>query len=371
LENAINRVLVLGGGQLGLMMAEAGARLGLVVDRYDPERAVLLPGTSDLPVPITWEECLQRYPVITVEREAFPDTGLSARLADSERCVARGALAVIPDRFDQKSMLDRLGIASAPWRTLERAEDLSAAMAEFSGVVVKARSGGYDGRGTWIVGDGGRLDAVPATELAGRAIIEKKIPFRRELSIVGARSTRGETLFYPLTRNWHVDGILRLSLAPANACAALQPRAEGILRRIMEELDYAGVMAVEFFEVDGELLVNEIAPRVHNSGHWTHEGADWSQFDLHVHALAGVPLHSLNVHGPSAMVNLIGTPFDQAWLQHPGVVHWYGKSVRPGRKVGHANLTAGTLEGLRNGLRAWADVLPEGFEAVLDSELGL
>ena len=161
MENAINRVLVLGGGQLGLMMAEAGARLGLVVDRYDPERAVLLPGTSDLPVPITWEECLQRYPVITVEREAFPDTGLSARLADSERCVARGALAVIPDRFDQKSMLDRLGIASAPWRTLERAEDLSAAMAEFSGVVVKARSGGYDGRGTWIVGDGGRL-AWPA-----------------------------------------------------------------------------------------------------------------------------------------------------------------------------------------------------------------
>jgi len=245
------------------------------------------------------------------------------------------------------------------------------AAAEFGGVVVKARSGGYDGRGTWIVGDGGDLSAVPAEELAGRAIVEKKIPFRRELSIVGARNPAGETLFYPLTRNWHVDGILRLSLAPANASAALQPEAENILRRIMEKLDYAGVMAVEFFEEDGRLLVNEIAPRVHNSGHWTHEGADWSQFDLHVHALAGVPLHSLNVHGPSAMVNLIGTPFDQAWLQHPGVVHWYGKSVRPGRKVGHANLVAPTLEGLRKGLNAWADVLPEGFEAILDSELAL
>jgi 5-(carboxyamino)imidazole ribonucleotide synthase len=367
----MNRVLVLGGGQLGLMMAEAAARLGLVVDRYDPERAVLLPGTSDLSVPITWEQCLERYPVITVEREAFPDSGLSAALAGSDRCAAKGALAVIPDRVSQKSMLDRLGIATAPWCTLDRVTDLAAAIATYGGVVVKARSGGYDGRGTWIVGAGDDPARVPAAELVGGAIVEKKIPFRRELSIVGARNPAGETLFYPLTRNWHVDGILRLSLAPASASATLQPDAEAILRRIMEELDYAGVMAVEFFEQDGELLVNEIAPRVHNSGHWTHDGADWSQFDLHVHALAGVPLHSLNVHGASAMINLIGTPFDQAWLQHPGVVHWYGKTVRPGRKVGHANVVAGTLDGLRQGLMAWADVLPDGFQAVLDSELAL
>lgn len=371
MNRVTNRVLVLGGGQLGLMMAEAGARLGLVIDRYDPERALLLPGTSDLAVPMTWQQCQERYPVITVEREAFPDTGLSARLAASDRCVARGALAIIPDRFEQKSMLDRLAIATAPWRRLDRAEDLPVAAREFGGVVVKARTGGYDGRGTWIVGEGSDLSAVPAAELAGRAIIEKKIPFRRELSIVGARGLSGETLFYPLIRNWHVDGILRLSLAPANACAVLQPRAEGILRRIMEELDYAGVMAVEFFEQDGELLVNEIAPRVHNSGHWTHQGADRSQFDLHVHALTGVPLHPLRVHGTTAMVNLIGTPYQPTWPQRPGVVHWYGKTVRPGRKVGHANVIAPTLSGLRDGLRAWADVLPAGFEQVLDSELAL
>ena len=367
----MNRVLVLGGGQLGLMMAEAGARLGLVVDRYDPERALLLPGTSDLPVPIDLETCLDRYPVITVEREAFPDSGLSAELARSDRCVARGALKVIPDRFDQKTMLDKLGIPTAEWMNLDRAGDLGTAIQRFGGVVVKARSGGYDGRGTWILDAGDDTSVVPVTELVGQAIIERKVPFRRELSIVGARNLQGDTLFYPLTRNWHVDGILRLSLAPARACETLQQPAEAMLKGIMEELDYAGVMAVEFFEEEGQLVVNEIAPRVHNSGHWTHEGADWSQFDLHVHALAGVPLHAVNVHGPTAMVNLIGTPFDQAWLQHPGVVHWYGKSVRPGRKLGHANLVAGTLEELREGLRAWADVLPEGFEAVLDSELGL
>ena len=367
----MNRVLVLGGGQLGLMMAESAARLGLVVDRYDPERAMLLPGTSDLPVAIDWEQCLERYPVVTVEREAFPDAGLSARLAASDRCVARGALKIIPDRYDQKSMLDRLDIPTAAWRTLDEPGDLSAAIGAFGGVVVKARSGGYDGRGTWIVDKGEDAGRVPVAELAGRAIVEKKIPFRRELSIVGARNPRGDMLFYPLVRNWHVDGILRLTLAPARACTALQPQAESILRRIMNELDFAGVMAVEFFDEDGRLIVNEIAPRVHNSGHWTHDGADLSQFDLHVHALAGVPLRSVNVHGCSAMVNLIGTPFDEAWLQRPGVLHWYGKSVRAGRKLGHANLTASSLEGLRQGLRAWADVLPEGFEAVLDSELSL
>ena len=170
----MNRVLVLGGGQLGLMMAEAAARLGLVVDRYDPERALLLPGTSDLAVPISWEECQERYPVITVEREAFPEEGLSADLAKSDRCVARGALQVIPDRFTQKSMLDKLGIPTAPWVLLDQVEDLQSAVDQFGGVVVKARSGGYDGRGTWIVGDGGDLSAVPAAELAGKAIIEQK-----------------------------------------------------------------------------------------------------------------------------------------------------------------------------------------------------
>lgn len=370
-KHRMDPVLVLGGGQLGLMMAEAAARLGLVVDRYDPERAVLLPGTSDLAVPITWEECCQRYPVITVEREAFPTSGLSSRLAASDRCVARGALAVIPDRKTQKSMLDDLGVHTAPWLDLVEPEDLSVARKQFTGLVVKARSGGYDGRGTWIISEYDDLSSVPAEELAGHAIVEKKIPFRRELSIVGARSLAGETRFYPLTRNWHVDGVLRLSLAPASACKALQPEAERILQRIMQKLDYAGVMAVEFFQEDDRLLVNEIAPRVHNSGHWTHEGADRSQFDLHVHALAGVSLYPVTMKGPSAMVNLIGVPFDPAWLQRPGVVHWYGKSVRPGRKLGHVNLMASTLEGLRDGLHAWADVLPEGYERILDSELSL
>lgn len=152
-------------------------------------------------------------------------------------------------------------------------------------------------------------------------------------------------VFYPLVRNWHVDGILRLTLAPANAVSnALQQEAEQALGGIMAELDYAGVMAVEFFQHDGHLLVNEIAPRVHNSGHWSQEGADISQFELHLRALGALPMPAPKSSGITAMVNLIGVEFSEDWLQRPGVLHWYGKSVRPGRKVGHVNAYGDDLE---------------------------
>ncbi|MGB1221044.1 MAG: ATP-grasp domain-containing protein [Alcanivoracaceae bacterium] len=360
-------ILVLGGGQLGLMMAEAAARYGIAVDRYDPEGDRLLPGTSDLGVPAT-TDTLARYARITVEREAFPDTGPGRELAESERCVARGALAVIPDRFTQKSMLDDLGIATAPWRPLDQEGDLGKALSEWGPVVVKARSGGYDGRGMWFADEDGA--DVPEAAIAGKAIIEKKIPFSRELSVVGARNPAGEMVFYPLVRNWHVNGILCLTLAPAAAVdAALQAEAETALGQIMTRLDYAGVMAVEFFQHGEHLLVNEIAPRVHNSGHWSQEGADISQFELHVRALADLPLATPQSGPFNAMVNLIGVDFRDDWLSRAGTVHWYGKSVRPGRKVGHVNLVAGSAEDLHAQLSDWLDVMPDGALAQLDDEL--
>lgn len=362
-------LLILGGGQLGLMIAEAAARLGLVVDRYDPENACLLPGTSDFRCELDWDTAQQRYNAITVEREAFPSDGLSARFAASDKCVARGALKVIPDRFDQKTMLDDAGIATAPWVCLEQPQQLAEARARFGDVVVKTRSGGYDGRGTWLLKQSDSLDDLPLEQLCGNAIIEQMIPFRRELSIVGARNLAGDTVFYPLVRNWHVDGILRLTLAPAQAAAPLQPQAEQALNSIMERLDFRGVMAVEFFEVDGQLLVNEIAPRVHNSGHWSQEGADLSQFDLHAISLTDLPLHTPCVSGVTAMVNLIGVEFNPDWLARPGVLHWYGKSYRPGRKLGHLNLSAASLDELREQLAAWQDLLPAGTDAQLDAEL--
>lgn len=364
-------ILMLGSGQLGLMIAAAAARLGLVLDCYDPENDKLMPGTSNFRCDTDWESTINRYSAITVEREAFPSSGLSARLAASDKCVAKGALSVIPDRFNQKSMLDRLGIATAPWVTFDTPEDFTQARAQFGDVVIKTRSGGYDGRGTWLIKQQDSLDDVPLDKLAGNAIVEKMMPFRRELSIVGARSLAGDTVFYPLVCNWHVDGTLRLTIAPASQAQSMQQEAEHALTRIMNELDFYGVMAVEFFEVDGQLQVNEIAPRVHNSGHWTQEGADWSQFDLHAIALTDLPLVSPTVSGYTAMINLIGVEWQDAWLTRPGVLHWYGKSYRPGRKLGHVNVVADTLDGLRSQLDAWRDVQPVGYEKTLADEIQL
>lgn len=364
-------LLILGGGQLGLMIAEAAARLGLVVDRYDPENACLLPGTSDFACDLDWDTAMSRYAAITVEREAFPATGLSARLAASDKSVVKGALDIIPDRFTQKSMLDAQQIATAPWVALDSPADLDAARTRFGNVVVKARCGGYDGRGTWLLRSDDTLDDVPVTKLCGNAIIEKMIPFQRELSIVGARNLAGECVFYPLVRNHHVGGVLRLTLAPAQAAAHLQADACAMLGRIMKTLEFCGVMAVEFFEEDGKLLVNEIAPRVHNSGHWTHEGADVSQFDLHAIALTDLPLPTPAIKGVTAMVNLIGVEFSNSWLARPGVVHWYGKSYRPGRKLGHVNLQAASLPALADQLAAWQDVLPAGAAEQLAAEIAL
>lgn len=364
-------VLILGGGQLGLMIAEAAARLGLVVDRYDPENTCLLPGTSDFACALDYDTAMQRYAAITVEREAFPDSGPSARFAASDKSVAKGALTVIPDRFKQKSMLDAQGIATAPWVVLDKPADLTAARERFGDVVVKTRSGGYDGRGTWLLRANDTADAVPVNELCGNAIIEQMVAFTRELSIVGARNLAGDTVFYPLVRNWHVDGTLRLTLAPAQQAGHLQAEAQQLLQHIMQTLDFRGVMAVELFEADGRVLVNEIAPRVHNSGHWTQEGADRSQFDLHAMALTDLPMPAPQVSGVTAMVNLIGAKFSNDWLTRPGVVHWYGKSYRPGRKLGHVNLSGATLIDLEAQLAAWQDVMPAGADAELAAERAL
>lgn len=362
-------VLILGGGQLGLMIAEAAARLGLVVDRYDPENACLLPGTSDFACALDYDTAMQRYAAITVEREAFPDSGPSARFAQSDKSVAKGALKVIPDRFEQKSMLDAQAIVTAPWVLLDQPEHLNMARERFGNVVVKTRSGGYDGRGTWLLRSSDTADDVPVNELCGNAIIEQMVPFTRELSIVGARNLAGDTVFYPLVRNWHVDGTLRLTLAPAQQAGHLQAQAQQLLQHIMQTLDFRGVMAVELFEAGGRLLVNEIAPRVHNSGHWTQQGADLSQFDLHAIALTDLPMHTPQIRGVTAMVNLIGVEFDDNWLARPGVVHWYGKSYRPGRKLGHVNLSGATLADLESQLATWQDVMPVGAAAELAAEM--
>lgn len=352
------RVLALGSGQLGLMMAEAAARIGVVVDRLDPRTGEILPGTSDLRVRLTEAEIADRYQTITVEQERFEEGSLAAALSGWDRCGARDALPPLTDRKTQKELLERLGIPTAAWRTLDARSDVDEALAEHGSVVAKARRGGYDGRGTWFASSPADL---PVEHLVGGAILEAAIPFRRELSLVGARNGRGEMVFYPLVHNDHASGVLRVTTAPATGVSAgAQAEAEGMLGRLMESLDYRGVMTIELFEVDGRLLANEIAPRVHNSGHWTQEGASISQFELAVRALTGLPMSAPRVTRPTTMVNILGTPFDDDWLVRPGRLHWYRKGPKPGRKLGHVNLV-GDDAGLADAVGSWGAELPDGW----------
>lgn len=331
-------VLVLGNGQLGLMLAEAGARLGVPVDCMSPENDTLHPGASDYSQALDSAACRDRYPVITVEREHLPDSAAIQGLMDSPGMCGRRAMEIVPDRLHQKRFLDRMGVATAPWLPYDETADLDTALQRFGGrALVKSRRGGYDGKGLWVLDAGGDVDLpVPA----GDAIIEQGMSFSREVSIIGARGRDGQVVCYPLTENRHRDGVLSLSLAPAENTAGLQDSAETLFRTIVEGLDYQGVLAVELFEVAGHLYVNELAPRVHNSGHWSQDGADISQFDLHIRAVCGLPLTVPQVWAPAAMVNILGHDFDERWLSLPGRLHWYGKEPRPGRKLGHINVTA-------------------------------
>ena len=226
--------------------------------------------------------------------------------------------------------------------------------------IVKRRTGGYDGRGQWRL-RANETEQLPA-ECYGDCIVEQGINFSGEVSLVGARGFDGSTVFYPLTHNLHQDGILRTSVAFPQANAQQQAQAEEMLSAIMQELGYVGVMAMECFVTPQGLLINELAPRVHNSGHWTQNGASISQFELHLRAITDLPLPQPVVNNPSVMINLIGSDVNYDWLKLPLVhLHWYDKEVRPGRKVGHLNLTDSDTSRLTATLEALIPLLPPEY----------
>ncbi|MFM7786139.1 MAG: 5-(carboxyamino)imidazole ribonucleotide synthase [Gammaproteobacteria bacterium] len=347
----MKRILVLGDGQLGLMLAEAAARLGLVLDRLAPESGLLFRGTGRRAELLPEDWGTADYDLVTAEREHLPQSAWMASARRHPGFLTLRAIDTLADRRSQKALLDRLGIPTATWRIVHGEADIRALVAETgTPLVVKAARGGYDGRGQWqVLADG---SGFPPPELYGAMIAERGVRFSRELSLVGARGEGGHCVFYPLVENRHRAGMLRQTIAAARAPAGLQRRAEAMLRKIMDDLDYVGVMAVELFQEDGELLVNELAPRVHNSGHWTQDGASVDQFELHLRALCGWPLQSPAVSGRTVMLNLVGCDFDPAWLALPGArMHWYGKETRPGRKLGHLNFRGESDTGLLGVLR--------------------
>ncbi|MBH2917239.1 5-(carboxyamino)imidazole ribonucleotide synthase [Serratia marcescens] len=344
-------VCVLGNGQLGRMLRQAGEPLG---------SAVYPVGIDAEPEAVPYQNS-----VITAEIERWPETALTRELATHSAFVNRDIFPRLADRLTQKQLLDQLGLATAPWQLLASAAEwpqVFAALGELA--IVKRRVGGYDGRGQWRLRPGQEAE-LPA-DAYGECIVEQGINFSGEVALVGARGHDGRSVFYPLTHNLHEDGILRTSVALPQPNPALQQQAEQMLAAILNELNYVGVMAMECFIVGDRLLINELAPRVHNSGHWTQNGASISQFELHLRAILGLPLPQPVVSTPSVMVNLIGTAVNEQWLSLPLVhLHWYEKEVRPGRKVGHLNLSDPSAAVLRQALQALAPLLPGEYQSGL------
>ena len=346
-------VAVLGGGQLGRMLGLAGIPLGLRFRFLDPVAGAPAAAVGELVVGALGDEAALAETAadavaVTYEWEGVPATAATFLVAADPARPRRPRaqpLEVAQDRLTEKLACQRLGIPTPPFAAVDTRADLDTAIEAVGGLpaVLKTRRGGYDGKGQAVLREARDVDAA-WDQLGGiPLILERFVPFQRELSVIAVRSTAGEAVCWPLVENHHHDGVLRLSLAPALGLSpALQARGEEIAALLATALDHVGVLTVELFEHDGELLVNELAPRVHNSGHWTIEGAETSQFENHLRAVLGWPLGSTAVRGSAAMVNCIGAlPDRDAILAIPGAhLHDYGKTPRRGRKVGHVTVTA-------------------------------
>ena len=349
---------IVGGGQLARMLALAGYPLDLRFQVLDPaadacagQVATLLRGDYDAEARL--EQLADWAEVVTFDFENVPATAALAL----ERQVAvyppPGALAAAQDRVAEKTLFWELGIPTPTFATVASLEELHGAVARVElPAVLKTRRLGYDGKGQRVLR--APEDIEPAWRALGGAplILEGFVPFEREVSVLAVRGRDGVTAFYPLVENCHRDGILRLSRAP---CSAPELEREGwdYAGRLLDRLNYVGLLAVEFFVQDGRLTANEIAPRVHNSGHWTIEGAETSQFENHLRAILGLPLGSTAAIGHSAMVNGIGAMPDRAAALAVAGTHYhaYGKAPRPGRKIGHLTLRANDSGSLAAGLK--------------------
>jgi 5-(carboxyamino)imidazole ribonucleotide synthase len=349
-------VAVLGGGQLGRMLALAGIPLGLRFRFLDPSPDATAGTLGLLVVGALGDETglsqvSEGATVVTYEWEGVP--------AEGARFVAAAGRPVLPpvvaldvaqDRLAEKQLCRRLGLGTPEFAAVDDRADLERAVKELGvPAVLKTRRGGYDGKGQVLLREPDDVDRAWSEIGGAPLILEAHVSFDRELSALAVRGRDGATACWPLVENHHRDGILRRSIAPAPGLTATLQEAGGhIAKRLLDELDYVGVLAVELFEVGGDLLVNELAPRVHNSGHWTIEGAVTSQFENHLRAILGWSLGSADPVGMSTMVNCIGAlPDPRAVLAIPGAhFHDYGKTPRPGRKVGHITITAADADEL-------------------------
>jgi len=368
---------ILGGGQLARMLVLAGAPLGvrfLVVDGAEDACAghvapLLRADWRDFD---TLEKFARQVDVATFDFENVPAETAQWLTQRTQVFPNPRALETAQDRLAEKTLFRECGLDTPEFAPVDTRADLDAALREVAApAILKTRRLGYDGKGQFrlrsIADADAAWQALGAQASAHGLILEAFVPFECEVSVIAVRGRDGDFRTWPLTRNWHSDGILAASLAPANIDPPLQARAFELARIIAEKLDYVGVFALELFVHQGKLLGNEMAPRVHNSGHWTIEGALTSQFENHVRAVLGLPLGDTAVLGRSCMLNWIGELPDASAILRESDAHWhdYGKSPRAGRKVGHATLRArdgaslaATLQRVGAGLRREQQVTP-------------
>ena len=340
------RVGILGGGQLGRMLALAGYPLGVRFRHLgSPQDTSAREVAEHINAAYEDTEALGRFAegldVVTYESENVPVEAVQFLSARVPVLPSLAALQASQDRLNEKLAFAEVGIPTAPYAAVNSFEELKEAAPRigYPGVL-KTRRMGYDGKGQFVLRSPDELQMAWERLHSEGLILEGLVPFDRELSIIAVRGRNGETMFYPLVENMHADGILRVSYAPAPHAEELQSIAEDYATRILDSLDYVGVLAIELFQAGAQLIANEMAPRVHNSGHWTIEGAETSQFENHVRAILGYPLGDVAPIGHCAMINVIGRIPDTAGVlqNRDAHLHMYGKAARPGRKLGHITL---------------------------------
>jgi 5-(carboxyamino)imidazole ribonucleotide synthase len=344
----VNTIGILGGGQLARMLALAGAPLGLrflvvdsAADACAGQVAPLL--RADWRDFAALADFARRVDVATFDFENVPAETAQWLTGHTHVFPNPQALAISQDRLAEKTLFGEIGLDTPAFAAIDSRADLDAAIAAIGlPAVLKTRRLGYDGKGQALLRKPEDVDAAWASLGSAPLILEAFVPFTREVSVVAVRSRNGEFRHYPLARNWHSDGILAASLAPAPDAGALELSAVAHARALAERLDYVGTFALELFDHGGRLLGNEMAPRVHNSGHWTIEGAHCSQFENHLRAVLGLPLGDTSARGISVMLNWIGELPSAAAVLGETDAHWhdYGKEPRVGRKVGHATVCA-------------------------------
>ena len=344
------RIGIIGAGQLGQMLGYAARNLGVNCRFVDPSDA---PPAADVGEVIqrpfddanALAELASTCDVVTYEFENVPVAALRRIEGKVPVYPPTAALRHAQDRLDEKRLFDQLDIPLPGYRTIDTREDIAAAIDQLSlPLVIKTRRLGYDGKGQFIIRERDDVDSAWKSLGGNSLIAEQWVNFDYEVSAIGARNVSGDIVIYPLSRNVHEDGILRTSRSPVDA-PHLADRAETYVRRLLGHLDYVGVLALELFVCDNDLMANEFAPRVHNSGHWTIEGAATSQFENHLRAIMNKPLGSTASLGHAGMINLIGDIPDAVRSLEQGVLHDYGKAARPGRKLGHITVTAETVAG--------------------------